>query len=459
MTDLIVLPTVLPALTAAFLLLAVRYDLKRQRVISVAATAGLLALAIILYGLARDGAPRPYRLGDWPAPFGIVLVLDRLSATMLVLAAALALCVILYAINGWDARGRHFHPLFQFQLARYQRRLSDRRHLQPVRILRGDADRILWAATAWRRPAPAAGGISIRHDQSARLDAVPVRGRPDLRRRRHAQHGRSRGQGAAGRSLGYGAAAHGRTAAVSGFRDQGGARAAALVAAGDLCRRVGSSRGAVHDHDEDRRLCDTARLRHRVRRCRRPARRSCRTVDIARCARHGCARIDRDFGEPDAARPCCLCGRRVNGHAADRDRPLRSGRGHDRALLSFAQHPVGRGAVPACRSDRRAARAHAGSARTGRRNRKPESAGRAVPAWRDRDCRSAAALRIHRQADDPRRKPWGGCRAVGLVRRARHDACYDARLCPRRKCRILEYRSRANRRKRCRVARVICRSP
>src|SRR3954447_6503156 len=87
MNNLIVLPTVLPALTAAFLLLAVRYDLKRQRVISVAATAGLLAVAIILYGLARDSAPRPYRLGDWPAPFGIVLVLDRLSATMLVLAA------------------------------------------------------------------------------------------------------------------------------------------------------------------------------------------------------------------------------------------------------------------------------------------------------------------------------------------------------------------------------------
>jgi len=116
MSDLIVLPTVLPALTASFLLLAIRYDLKRQRIISVAATAGLLALSVALYRLAGDGVPRSYRLGDWPAPFGIVLVLDRLSATMLVLAAALALCVILYAVNGWDARGRHFHPLFQFQL-------------------------------------------------------------------------------------------------------------------------------------------------------------------------------------------------------------------------------------------------------------------------------------------------------------------------------------------------------
>ena len=70
----------------------------------------------MLYEIAGDGVPRPYRLGDWPAPFGIVIVLDRLSATMLMLAAALALCVVLYAVDGWDARGRHFHPLFQFQL-------------------------------------------------------------------------------------------------------------------------------------------------------------------------------------------------------------------------------------------------------------------------------------------------------------------------------------------------------
>jgi multicomponent K+:H+ antiporter subunit D len=116
MSNLIVLPIVLPALTASFLLLVVRHDLKRQRLVSVAATTALLVLAIVLYVIASDGVTRPYRLGDWPAPFGIVIVLDRLSATMLVLAAALALCVVLYAVSGWDERGRHFHPLFQFQL-------------------------------------------------------------------------------------------------------------------------------------------------------------------------------------------------------------------------------------------------------------------------------------------------------------------------------------------------------
>jgi multicomponent K+:H+ antiporter subunit D len=116
MNHWIVVPTVIPAMTAAFLLLAVRHNLARQRVVSVAATVLLLGVALILYQLASDGDPLPYFLGDWPAPFGIVLVLDRLSATMLVLSAALALCVVLYAVNGWDERGRHFHALLQFQL-------------------------------------------------------------------------------------------------------------------------------------------------------------------------------------------------------------------------------------------------------------------------------------------------------------------------------------------------------
>lgn len=45
-----------------------------------------------------------------------MLALDRLAALMLVLNAVLGLGVLLYAIGGWDQRGKHFHPLFQFEL-------------------------------------------------------------------------------------------------------------------------------------------------------------------------------------------------------------------------------------------------------------------------------------------------------------------------------------------------------
>ncbi|ALA17270.1 MULTISPECIES: monovalent cation/H+ antiporter subunit D [unclassified Chelatococcus] len=116
MSHWIVAPTLLPALTAAYLILFARNDIFHQRIVSVAATLMLVLLTFGLYQLAGDGESRAYLLGNWPAPFGIVQVLDRLSATMLLLTACLAFIVVVYAIHGWDRRGRYFHALFQFQL-------------------------------------------------------------------------------------------------------------------------------------------------------------------------------------------------------------------------------------------------------------------------------------------------------------------------------------------------------
>jgi len=112
----IIAPVAVPAMTAAFLVLALRHSLAAQRVVSIAATALQLAVAIGLYIAASDGELRTYLLGNWPAPFGIVLVLDRLAATMLLLTGLLASGIVLAALGEWDKRGRHFHALFQFQL-------------------------------------------------------------------------------------------------------------------------------------------------------------------------------------------------------------------------------------------------------------------------------------------------------------------------------------------------------
>ncbi|MBU4505429.1 MAG: monovalent cation/H+ antiporter subunit D, partial [Gammaproteobacteria bacterium] len=65
---------------------------------------------------AGNGELVVYQLGEWPAPFGIVLVLDRLSALMVLLTYLVAAPVLWYATGGWDQRGRHFHAIFQFQL-------------------------------------------------------------------------------------------------------------------------------------------------------------------------------------------------------------------------------------------------------------------------------------------------------------------------------------------------------
>ena len=116
MNHWIILPILLPAVVAPLLAMSVRHDIVLARVFSLGSTVLLSVLGIAAIAVASQGETLTYSLGDWPAPFGIVLVLDRLSALMIALTAILGLCVLLFAISGWDKQGQHFHPLFQFQL-------------------------------------------------------------------------------------------------------------------------------------------------------------------------------------------------------------------------------------------------------------------------------------------------------------------------------------------------------
>jgi len=117
MNHWIIAPVLLPAVLAAVQTLTMRHHPFLQRVFSMAGVGTVLAVALGLTLHAATGTIEVYELGNWPAPFGIVLVLDRLSALMVLLTAVLAGLVLLYAIgSGWDQRGNNFHPLFQFQL-------------------------------------------------------------------------------------------------------------------------------------------------------------------------------------------------------------------------------------------------------------------------------------------------------------------------------------------------------
>ncbi len=117
MTHWIVAPIVLPALLAPFIILAARYHIGIQRIFSVTGVVALIAISLGLMWQVSDGSVLHYQLGNWAAPFGIVVVGDKLSTLMILLTSVLALFVLLYAIgSGWDDRGRHFHALFQFQL-------------------------------------------------------------------------------------------------------------------------------------------------------------------------------------------------------------------------------------------------------------------------------------------------------------------------------------------------------
>ena len=115
-----IFPIAIPLMTAALMLLL------RDKYRSIKLTLGALSLALQFYvalnllGMA-DGSIEAswlhgvgvYLLGDWPAPFGIVVVVDRLAAIMLLLTNVLAAATWWYATARWDRSGVHFHPLFQ----------------------------------------------------------------------------------------------------------------------------------------------------------------------------------------------------------------------------------------------------------------------------------------------------------------------------------------------------------
>jgi multicomponent K+:H+ antiporter subunit D len=116
MNHMIALPVLLPLAAGAVLLVVGCHQDGLVRTIGFFSCAALLGIALALFGVAAAGDYVVYPLGNWPAPFGIVLVLDRLAAGMLLLTAVIALPAYLYALRGWDERGPHFGALFQFQL-------------------------------------------------------------------------------------------------------------------------------------------------------------------------------------------------------------------------------------------------------------------------------------------------------------------------------------------------------
>ncbi len=117
MNHLLIAPVLIPAILGPLMILWMRHDLLQQRVFGVIGSLLTLAVAVKLSAMAAGGDVYVYRLGNWSAPFGIVLMLDRLSALMLLLTSVLAVIVQLYGIgSGWDRKGWHFHSLWLFQL-------------------------------------------------------------------------------------------------------------------------------------------------------------------------------------------------------------------------------------------------------------------------------------------------------------------------------------------------------
>lgn len=110
-------PILIPLLGGVLQIFMAYAPMQLRRTLALATTVLMLVAAVVLLGLADDGTYRMYAFGNWQPPFGIVLVLDRLAALMLLVTAILALFCHIYSIHKTDTQGPHFHTLFLFQLA------------------------------------------------------------------------------------------------------------------------------------------------------------------------------------------------------------------------------------------------------------------------------------------------------------------------------------------------------
>ncbi len=123
MPHLVAVPILVPLLTAALMLLLGESRRRTKSALSVVSgLVGLLAaLALLRWVNAPETGDGPgsvgvYLPGNWQAPFGIVLVADRLSTMMVALTGVVAFAASIYSTSRWDRAGVHFHPLLQLQL-------------------------------------------------------------------------------------------------------------------------------------------------------------------------------------------------------------------------------------------------------------------------------------------------------------------------------------------------------
>ncbi|ADJ14272.1 Na+/H+ antiporter subunit D [Halalkalicoccus jeotgali] len=117
MTDQFVVAPMLVALVTIVATLGTRRRLGAQIALSVAgalAYAGTVLVIVRRVVFSATASPATYQLGGWPAPFGITLVADALSAFMLSMVAIVGPAALVFSVSYMnpDEQRVFYHPLF-----------------------------------------------------------------------------------------------------------------------------------------------------------------------------------------------------------------------------------------------------------------------------------------------------------------------------------------------------------
>jgi multicomponent Na+:H+ antiporter subunit D len=110
MNSLVPLVVMLPLIGAACALILGGRP-RAQRLVTLVVLVAVLAVSIVMLVVVDAKEPLMMEVGGWEAPFGIVLIVDRLTALMLVVSASVLLAVLIFSVGQGLADGDDETPV------------------------------------------------------------------------------------------------------------------------------------------------------------------------------------------------------------------------------------------------------------------------------------------------------------------------------------------------------------
>lgn len=117
MSNLLLLPILIPLITAIILIFFPKHVFWQRAVSALATMSLVVASSALLYRVHTDGI-QTLNVGNWPAPFGITLVSDSLSALLVLTTSVIALACLIYSFYaiGHKRETFYYYSFFQFLL-------------------------------------------------------------------------------------------------------------------------------------------------------------------------------------------------------------------------------------------------------------------------------------------------------------------------------------------------------
>ncbi len=115
MNNLVILPLIIPLITG-IILMFLKDHVRLQKTVSVISFLITIGLSAALVQTVYKKGIQMHELGDWPAPFGIVLVADLFSSLLVFTASIVSFCCVLFAFRsiGKEREKFFFYAFVQF---------------------------------------------------------------------------------------------------------------------------------------------------------------------------------------------------------------------------------------------------------------------------------------------------------------------------------------------------------